>query len=88
MVRVKDMNKRYKIVIAITAFLIIILLLLSIKTAKKSNKNSLKEESNSKIEYNSEKGKYYINVGNNIYESEDKESLYIYTIDPTYDPKS
>ena len=80
------MRKKYKIIII--AVLILVLFRLSIRFIKKYPENDLLQATNSKIQYNSTSGKYYIETEDTIHEAENEDELYIYTIDSEYDPKN
>lgn len=72
----------YIIVLIIFGFIIFNLL-------NKNNTETIEENIVSNIQYNNETGEYYIKDKNGeiLHSTQDEASLYIYTIDPEYDPK-
>lgn len=81
------MNK--KILIVLIVFFIIICTLIMVNNSKSQEEKGKENLNNLEIMQDENSKMYYITDENGeiIHEAEDKESLYIYTIDPEYDPK-
>lgn len=85
------MNKNMKIgIIALVILIIIACIFIPKIKSKAKNEIDDVQDNASDILYNEEPGLYYITDENGeiVHESEDEGSLYIYTIDPDYDPKN
>ena len=82
------MNQKIKIILLIIV-IVIIIISYKISLNKKNDKSTISENITSNIWYNEDSGLYYITNkdGEILRESENEGELYIYTIDPDYDPK-